>query len=60
MNIYIQGQIVNMQSFAKTFLFSCRQAALKNDGSIDRDEERLLKEIEKATEKYLSQLNKLK
>lgn len=60
MNIYIQGQIVNMESFAKTFLYSCKQAALKNDGSIDRSEEKLLRKIEKATEKYITQLNKLK
>lgn len=59
MNIYIQGQIANMTSFSKSFLYACKQAALKNDGSVDPCEEKTLRKIEKATEKYITQLNKL-
>lgn len=60
MNSYIDAQIVNMVTMAKTFEQSCKMAALKNDGTIDRDEEKTLKKISAATESFIKKLNSLK
>lgn len=60
MNSYIDAQIINMIAMAKTFEQSCRMAALKNDGTIDRDEEKTLKKISAATEDFIKKLNSLK
>ena len=43
MNIYIQTQILNMTMAARSFVQTCRLGALKDDGRIDPDEERILK-----------------
>ena len=60
MNQYIQAQITNMVVMAKTFNQSCQMAATKDDGIIDRQEEKLLKKINAATEKYIKELQSLK
>ena len=59
MNIHITSQIVNMESFARTFLMNCHNLAAM-DGFLDRAEIKQVKEIEKATEKYLKALSKCK
>lgn len=56
MNTYIDAQITNMITMARTFEQSCKMAALKNDGTIDRDEEAILKKINAATEKFIKHL----
>lgn len=60
MNIYVISQINNMISIAKTFNDSCRMAASKDDGKIDKTEEKQLKKIYSATERFINELNKIK
>lgn len=60
MNQYIEAQIMNMVNMAKTFEASCKMAALKNDGTIDRDEERQLKKISAATKHFIQELEKIR
>ncbi len=59
MNLYIQMQIKNMISSLDLFLNGCRMASTKDDGIIDREEARLLKKIENATDIYRRELEKL-
>lgn len=60
MNQYIENQISNMVTIVKTFEQSCKMSALKNDGIIEKDEERQLDKINKATERFISDLKKIK
>ena len=57
---YIEAQIFNMKNMTKTFEQSCKMAAIKNDGKIDRDEERILKKINAATQRFLRDLENIK
>lgn len=59
MNEYIKAQILNMTTMVKTFELSCKMAAMKNDGQIDRNEEKQLKKINAACEKFVSELNRI-
>ena len=59
-NIFIESEILNMRFLAQGFVQRCRAAALKDDGQIDRDEEKILKKINTATEKFLKDLSKIK
>lgn len=59
MNEYIKAQILNMTTMVKTFELSCKMAAMKNDGQIDRNEEKQLKKINAACEKFVYELNKI-
>ena len=60
MNSYIDAQIVNMVTMVKTFEQSCKMAAMKNDGQIDKAEEKQLKKINAATQRFIKDLEKLK
>lgn len=60
MNYYITAQITNMIAMAKTFEQSCKMAAMKDDGSIDRAEEKHLKKINAATQKFIKELESIK
>lgn len=60
MNDYIHAQIMNMVAIAKTFTQSCQMAALKNDGTIDKAEEKQLKKINAATAKFIKDLESIK
>lgn len=60
MNSYIDAQIMNMKIMAKTFEQSCRMAAMKNDGQIDKAEEKTLKKISAATQKFIKELESIK
>lgn len=60
MNLYISSQITNMRLLISSFEKSCRLAALKDDGKIDKTEERQLKEISKAYEKFIKSLESVK
>lgn len=60
MNEYINAQIMNMTSMVKTFNQSCKMAAMKNDGTIDKEEEKQLKKINTACEKFLKELTNIK
>lgn len=58
-NEHITAQIINMKVILRTFEESCRTAAIKNDGRIDKEEEKILKKISTATSKYTNELDKL-
>lgn len=60
MNDYITAQITNMQTMVKTFEHSCKMAAMKNDGQIDKNEAKTLKKIKAASKRFISDLEKLK
>lgn len=60
MNTYIDAQIMNMKAMVKTFEAGCRMAALKNDGTIDRNEEKQLKKISAASAKFIKELESIK
>ena len=60
MNDYITAQITNMQTMVKTFEHSCKMAAMKNDGQIDKAEAKTLKKIEAASKRFITDLEKLK
>ena len=58
-NIYTETEITNMTLLAKSFLQRCKNAALKDDNSIDKEEEKTLKKINSATKKFLKELSKI-
>lgn len=60
MNSYIEAQIFNMKSMVKVFTQSCELAARKDDGQISKDEEKKLKQIKAAAEKFCKELDKIK
>lgn len=57
---YIDAQIAYMKAMLTTFEQSCRMAAMKNDGRIDKEEEKMLKKIKAATQKYSAELDKIR
>lgn len=59
MNYHIEAQIMNMKAITKTFEQSCRMAATKDDGKISPEEEKILKKISAATQKFIKELDKL-
>lgn len=58
-NQHIYMQILNMKAFLTTFEQGCKTAALKDDGRIDKEEEKALKKISAATKKYRAELDKI-
>lgn len=60
MNSYIDAQIVNMITMVKTFEHSCKMAAVKNDGQIDKTEEKQLKKISAAAQHFIKELERIK
>lgn len=60
MNDYIKAQIFNMITMTKTFEQGCKMAATQDDGHIDPNEEKALKKIQKATEKFRKELETVK
>lgn len=59
MNFYIDTQIINMKAMVKNFEQSCRIAATKDDGKISPEEEKILKKIGTASQKFIKELDKL-
>ena len=59
MNFYIDAQITNMKAMVKTFEQSCRMAATKDDGKISPEEEKVLKKISAASQKFIKELDKI-
>lgn len=57
MNTYIKAQITQMQTTVKVFLQACELGALKDDGTIDRDERKMLDRINKASERFIKELD---
>lgn len=60
MNTYIKMQIDNAIVFTQMFIKSCELAALKDDGTVSKEEERQLKELRKAAESFRKSLEKIK
>lgn len=59
MNFYIDTQIINMKAMVRNFEQSCRVAATKDDGKISPEEEKILKKINAASQKFIKELDKL-
>ena len=59
MNQFIKAQCRNMDSYLSAFIQSCRVAALQDDGVVSKEEERILKRLDKACEKFRSEINKV-
>lgn len=59
MNDYMSSYINGAITYLKTFQQSLRMSALKNDGRIDRDEQKVLDKANKATDKYIRELERL-
>lgn len=60
MNIFIKSQIMNMQTMTKSFVEGCKMAATQDNGATSKDEAKHLKEIEKAAERFIKELEKIK
>lgn len=60
MNTYIEAQITNMTTMVKTFKQTCYMAALKNDGMIDKAEQKQLDKINKAADEFIKRLSQIK
>ena len=58
-NVYLDVQIQCQIMEVKNFIKLCESAAKKDDGDIDEFEAKILKSVGKASNKYLSTLNKL-
>ena len=60
MNTYISAQITNIKAMVQTFEASCKMAAMKNDGTIDKAEEKQLKKISAACQKFQKELDSIR
>lgn len=60
MNSYIKAQILNITTMTKTFEQACELAAMKDDGKISREEEKQLKKIKTASQKFRKELESIK
>jgi len=56
MNNYIRAQILNITTMTKTFEQACKLAAMKDDGKISREEEKQLKKIKAASQRFRKEL----
>ena len=59
MNRFLLIQVQNMVAVAETFKKSCEFAAIQDDGIIDKQEEIMIRRIDDATKKYLSELKSI-
>ena len=60
MNQYISSQIVNMISATENFKAICKLSAMKDDGQISKEEEKLVHRINKAADSFIKELQKVK
>lgn len=58
-NSYIATQIQNQILAVDNFMSICKLSALKDDGVVDKDEAKLLKKLEKASDEYKKVLSKM-
>lgn len=59
MNTYMESYITSSITYLKTFKQSLRMAAMRNDGRIDRQEQKIIDKVDKLTDKYIRELKKL-
>ena len=55
-NQYISQQCQNMKTNLKLFEQACQMAAMKDDGKTSKEEEKALKRIKIAGEKYVKEI----
>lgn len=60
MNSFIKAQILNITTMAQHFKQSCELAAMQDDGKISKSEEKTLKKINQATDRFIRELNSIK
>lgn len=60
MNNYIDMQIRNMDMILNTFVQSCEMAARKDDGKIDKAEQKQIDKIKAAAAKFKKELSGIK
>ncbi len=60
MNRYIAAQCRNMITIVETFEEACKLAAIKDDGTISKEEEKTLHKISKTAGKFKDELSKVK
>ena len=60
MNHYITAQIFNMKTMVKTFEQSCKMAALQDDGTLDKQEEKQLRKISDSCQRFIRELEGVK
>lgn len=59
MNSYINAQIVNMITMTKTFEQACELACLKDDGKKSKEEEKQIRKIKAATQRFRKELESI-
>ena len=59
MNNYLETSIRSAIGYLGTFEQAVKMAALKDDGEVTKDEEKLIKKLAKATQKYRDELESL-
>ncbi len=59
MNDYMRTYRDQAVNYLKAFKTSMTMGAMRNDGVIDEQEKKILKKLEKATDKYILELKKL-
>ena len=59
MNTYMDSSIKAAIGYLKAFEQGMRLAAMKDDGQISKEEAKILKRLEKATNKYIDELEYL-
>lgn len=60
MNSYMKSQIETMISSLNLFMESLKMSALQDDGIISKEEDKSLRKLRKATEKYKGELERAK
>ena len=59
-NKYIEAQINNMMLSINTFCQSLEFLATKDDGMISKEEQKIIRQLNKASEKYKKSLEEVK
>jgi len=59
MKTKINSHITAIKLTIKAELQNCLQIAIQNNGSIDKEEKRLLKKLKRSSEKYIKELEKI-
>ena len=59
MNTYIKMQLQTMIQYVDSFQQACEIAAMKDDGVLDKKEQKQLKKIRKAVSRFKKDLEKI-
>ena len=59
MNSFIEIQCKNMDLQHEQFIKGLKISATNNDGSISKEEEKIIKQIEKASTRFLKEINRI-